>query len=241
MRKLASYARNPFDAKSISFHRLSSYTTDHAESLQADNPGGVHDVRIAATLAAFSVVELRFNQDLANLGTRKAYKSAKDLFRQGLGADTERVEIALKAAFGANGLQVQQAFPQGRSVFSKCPDDMVDNHLSIMNGVVAANAASLTPAIVTFSAGLVSGWATLYAQSEEASAEKTFSEAERRAARLALQTELYLNLAHLMACYPRQPEKLAQYMKQHLLQDLSEVDDDEDEEEEPEPEPPVEE
>ncbi len=61
-------------------------------------------------------------------------------------------------------------------------------------------------------------------------------------ARLGLQTELYLNLAHLMASYPRQPEKLAQYMKQHLLEDHPAGPDDENEEEGGgDPEPPVEE
>lgn len=238
MRNLASYARNPFDDREISYPELSAYTSDHVGNLQVDNPGGVHGARITATLSAYSVCETCFNQDMANLGTRKARKSAKSLFREGLAADTERVEIALKAAFGANAAEVQQAFPQGRSIFGTCPDDMVNNHLSIMNTVVAANAASLTPAIVTFSAGLVSGWTTIYSQSETATAEKNYSEAEKRTARAALQLQLYLNLAHLMTTYPRQPEKLEQYMKQHLLEDHPAAPD---EEEEPEPEPPVEE
>lgn len=238
MKKLASYARNPFDSDEISLAELCAFTTDTLENLQADNPGGVHDARIAATTAAYSVVESCFDEDLANLGTRKARKTAKRLYRESLRGGTERVEIALKAAFGPDAAEVQQAFPSGRNVFNTCTDDLVNNHLAVMNGVVTANAASLAPASVTFSAGLVSGWAAIYAQSESASAEKNYSETEKRAARLELQLQLYLNLAHLMATYPRQPGKLEQYMKQHLLDDHPNAPDGD--EEEPEPPPPEE-
>lgn len=60
-----------------------------------------------------------------------------------------------------------------------------------------------------------------------------------RDARKALQRELYLTLVYLMVTYPLQPEKLEQYMKQHLLEDHPAAPDDG--EVEPEPAPPVEE
>jgi len=125
--------------------------------LQADNPAGVHDTRIAATAAAYSVVETCFNQDIANLGTRKARKTAKRLFRDNLREGTGRVEIALKAAFGPNAAEVQQACPNGRSIFNSCTDDLFNHYLTVLNGVDAANASSLPPATVTFPAALVSG------------------------------------------------------------------------------------
>lgn len=76
-------------------------------------------------------------------------------------------------------------------------------------------------------------------QSEESSAVKNHSVAEKRDARKALQRELYLTLEYLMVTYPLQPEKLEQYMKQHLLEDHPAAPDDG--EVEPEPAPPVEE
>jgi len=189
-----------------------------------------------------NVVETRYGADLAALGTRKARKTAKNLFHDGLPDATARIEIAIKAAFGPKAAEVQQAFPSGRSLFSSSPDDLLGAAIGVMNSVVAANSASLPPATVTLSAGLVTGWAAVYTESEAASAVKNHSVAEKRAARKALQRELYLTLVHLMVTYPLQPEKLEQYMKQHLLEDhLSSPDDEEDDDEGDEPDPPVEE
>lgn len=240
MRQLINFFKNPFDSKAISLAELSAFTTDTIGNLQADNPGGVHDARIAALTAAYSVVETCHSADFASLGTRKARKTAKRLFREGLPAATDRIEGALKAAFGPQAAEVQQAFPEGRSAFNRVTDDHLHVPLGTMNDIVAANAASLTPAIVTLSAGLVSNWAAIHTQSEEATSAKNHTEVEKRAARQALQHQLYLTLAHLMLTYPAQPAKLQQYMKQHLLEDHPATPD-EDDDEGGEPEPPVEE
>ena len=238
MRQLINFFKNPFESPEISLAEESAFTTDLVSNLQNDNPLGVHDARITALTSAYGTVETCHAADMAALGTRKARKTAKNLFRDGLPEATARIEIALKAAFGPQGAEVQQAFPSGRNLFGKSPDDLLGAAIGVMNGVVVANAASLPPAIVTLSAGLVTGWAAVYAQSEDASGAKNYSVTEKRAARKALQYQLFLTLVHLMSTYPLQPEKLEQYMKQHLLEDHPAAPD---EEEEPEPEPPVEE
>ena len=240
MRQLVNFFKNPFDHRGISLAEISAFTTDTVGNLQAQNPAGVHDARIAAITAAYSVVETFHSADLAALGTRKARKTAKNLFRESLPAATERVEIALKAAFGPKAAEVQQAFPGGRNLFSVSTDDLLSHPIGVMNAVVATNAASLPPAIVTLSAGLVSSWTGIYAQSEQAAAAKSYNETEKRAARQALQFQLYLTLAHLMVTYPLQPEKLEQYMKQHLLEDHPAASSDDDDEGGGEPPPPVE-
>jgi hypothetical protein len=237
MRQLINFFSNPFESSDISLAEESAFTTDLVGNLQNDNPLGVHDARITALTSAYSTVETCLGADLAALGTRKARKTAKNLFRDGLPDATARIEIALKAAFGPNAAQVQQAFPSGRTLFGKSPDDLLGAAIGVMNSVVAANAASLTPAIVTLSAGQVTGWAAVYTQSEAASAVKTHSVTEKRAARKALQRELYLTLVHLMVTYPLQPDKLEHYMKQHLLEDHPAAPDEDEPEEEA---PPVE-
>ena len=241
MRQLINFFKNPFDSADISLAELSAFTTDTIGNLQADNPGGVHDARIAALTAAYSVVETCHSADFASLGTRKARKTAKRLFRDGLPAATDRIEGALKAAFGPQAAEVQQDFPEGRSGFSRVTDDHLHVPLGAMNDIVAASAASLTPAIVTLSAGLVSSWETIHTQSEEATAAKSHTEVEKRAAREALQLQLYITLAHLMLTYPAQPAKLEQYMKQHLLEDHPAAPGEDEDDEGGEPEPPAEE
>lgn len=239
MRQLVNFFKNPFDSKDISLAELCAFTTDTVGNLQEHNPAGVHDARITGITSTYSGVESCHGADLASLGTRKARKTAKSLFRESLPAATERVEISLKAAFGANAAEVQQAFPSGRTAFNRSTDDLLGEALGVMNAVVVANAAALPPAIVTLSAGLVTSWATLYAQSEAATAQKSYTEAEKRAARQVLQFQLYLTLVHLMATYPLQPEKLEQYMKQHLLEDQPSAADEEEEDEEPTPPTPT--
>lgn len=238
MRQLISFFKNPFDSKSISLAELCSFTTDTVGNLQADNPSGVHDARITAITSAYGGVETCHGTDLAKLGTRKARKTAKNLFRESLAASTERIEISLKAAFGTRAAEVQQAFPSGRTAFRRSTDDLLGTALSVMNGVVVANAASLPPAIVTLSADLLTNWTTLHTQSETASAEKSYTEMDKRAARQALQFQLYLTLVHLQATYPLQTAKLEQYMKQHLIADHPATKEEEDagEEEALEPE-----
>lgn len=241
MRQLTSFFKNPFDSKEISLDELDAFTTDTIGNLQTDNPGGVHDTRIAGLITAHSLVETCHSADFASLGTRKARKTAKRLFREGLPAATDRIEGALKGAFGSKAAEVQQAFPEGRSIFNSVTDDHLNIPLGTMNDIVAANAASLTPAIVTLSAGLVSSWAAIHTQSEEATSAKNHTEVEKRAARQALQLQHYLTLAHLMLTYPAQPAKLQQYMKQHLLEDHPATPGEEGDEAGEEPEPPVEE
>ncbi len=240
MRNLARFLANPFDSPAISLAELTAFTTDHIERMIANNPDGELDARISATTAAFGELETAFTQDLLQLGSRKARKTAKRLFRDGLRAQTNRIEGALRGAFGAHAAQVQEAFPQGRGIFNQCQDDDLNNHLDIMNTVVAANAANLPASVVTLSSGLVTNWSTLYQESESATGGKTATEADKRAAREALQLELYHNLTKLMELFPGLPGRLPLYMQQHLLEDnpASQVEDPEDEENGQEEEPP---
>ena len=83
-------------------------------------------------------------------------------------------------------------------------------------------------------AALKTAWITLYSASESATGAKTTTEEGTQLARENLQLMLYLNLCKLMEMFPRQPEKLALYMQQSLL----EVPTSEEEDEDPEPPAP---
>ena len=219
MRDLTRFLVNPFDDPGISLAELMAFATDHLERMVVKNPGNALDARIAATTPALETVAACAGDDQVKLGVRRARKAAKDAFRAGLPEQTRRIEATLQSVFGVGSAQVQEAFPNGRTIFSVCTDDLLATHLQPMNTVVVANAAQLAPVIVTLSAGMVSTWNALHTQSETATAAKANTEAEKRAARAALQLQLYLNLAKLMELFPRQPEKLPEYMQQHLLED----------------------
>ncbi|MEZ5384138.1 MAG: hypothetical protein R3F13_01350 [Prosthecobacter sp.] len=77
---------------------------------------------------------------------------------------------------------------------------------------------------------LTTAWVTIYTASEAATGSKTVSQEGKKLARENLQLMLFLNLVKLMEMFPRQPEKLALYMQQHLLENPESP-------EEPEPPP----
>jgi hypothetical protein len=88
-----------------------------------------------------------------------------------------------------------------------------------LHAALVAKQDDLGAPVVVSAQTLKNNWMTIYAASEEKSGEKTTTEAGKRTARLALQLELYFNLIELMKMFPRQPEKLALYMTQSLLED----------------------
>ena len=219
MRLLRRYFESPFESRNISLPELLAFATDHLERMVTDNPGGALDGRIAATSAALHALAQCAGDDQIKLGVRQARKSAKDAFRAGLAEPLRRVQGALEAAFGIGSAPVLEAFPWGRSVFSQCADDQLASHLEPLRVVVTSQAAALPGEIVTLMNELVTRWAAVHAESESATGAKAAQEAQKRAARSALQRELYLNLVRLMELFPMQVDKLEFYMQQHLLED----------------------
>lgn len=232
MRNLSRFLENPFDDPNISMDELMAFSTDNLERMIAANTAGEWDDDISATLTALENLATADGNNQAKLGVRRARKNAKNAFRRSLPEQVRRVASTLEGITGVNSAAMDEAFPEGRTVFGDSADDRLAIHLGRMNDVVIANTAQLPAAIVTLSASLVSNWTSLHSESESASGEKALSEEARRVARAALQLQLYRNLIHLMDLFPRQPEKLAIYMQQHLLEDHPSQ-----EEEEPTPEP----
>jgi hypothetical protein len=232
MIRLTRFLINPFRDPAISLAEEMAFGTDHLERMVANNPGGALDARIAATSTALDVLSTCAGNDLIKLGVRRARKSAKDAFRASLPEQARRIQGVLEGVFGVGSAQVLEAFPQGRTVLTQCTDDLLLGYLQSINTVVATNAGTLPAAIVTLAASLVPNWTALHAESESSTGDKSATEAEKRAARTALQDQFYLTLATLMELFPNQPDQLPLYMQQHLLEDHPA------EEEDPVPEPP---
>jgi hypothetical protein len=112
----------------------------------------------------------------------------------------------------------------------------VQNHLQTLVNGITAHQADLGAPLVAQATALKDNWMTVYNASEAATGAKTTTQEEKRMARQNLQLMLFLNLLKIAQMFPRQPEKLAMYMQQHLLENPQESEPDP----EPEPEPPVE-
>lgn len=230
MRTLASFLENPFDDDGISMNELIAFATDHLQRLIANNPNGELNDRIAPLTSSLATVEDCVTDDQGRLGLRKARKQAKDDFRLQIPVDVKRIEAGFIAAFGADSPVLLEALPQGRTIFQTCRDDQVEVHLQTLLDATTTHQASLAPATLTQATTLKNNWVTIYQASEASTGSKTVTQEGKKLARENLQLMLFLNLLKLAEMFPRQPEKLALYMMQHLLENPSAPD---------EPTPPV--
>ena len=219
MIKLSRFLEVPFDDEEIAMAELLAFTTDHLQRMIANNPGAMFNARITATTVALTAVANCATDDLTRLGLRKGAKDAKDAYLKALPDNIARLHAAVVYKYGPNGPQVVQCFPQGRSPFSRTTDDMVQNHLQTLLNGVTAHQSALGAQVVADVGGLLSTWLAVYGASESTTGAKKATEAEKKAARLNLQLELFKTLLTIAMNFPRQPEKLALFMQQSLLED----------------------
>lgn len=219
MRILKRFVENPFDDPAISFDELIAFSTDHLQRLIANNPGALWNNRITATSTALLAVEACLTDDLTKLGLRKSRIQTKDTFRRTLPEKIAMINGVVVGQFGPNAPEVTECFPTGRSVFSTCPDDLVENHLRTLINGLTAHQADLGPEVAGDAGGLLSTWLAVYGASASSTAQKTTAQDAKKNARLNLQLELFKNLLTIALNFARQPDKVSLYMVQSLLDD----------------------
>jgi len=134
MMKLHRFFQNPFASPSFGISKLLAFTNDHLAKMEAINPGGIFDGRIAATKAALQAVN---NADVENgerLGLRKGRKGEKRKFRKALPGSIGKIYGAVVAKFGSKAAVMKEFFPSGRSAFIKCRDVILDDELVVLIG-----------------------------------------------------------------------------------------------------------
>jgi len=218
MRNLSRFLENPFDDKGISIGELFACATDHAGRMAGNNPGGELTARITATNSAIALVNDTYTDDETKLAIRKARKLAKDNYRVELRGELGKVAAAVIAVFGEGTTQYLQCFPHGRSIFNSCRDDQLAAQIQVVINGVTANQAQLGAPLVAQATALKTTWEGIYTASEESTVAKITTREEKRLARENLQLMLFLNLLKIAEMFPRQPEKLALYFQQSLLE-----------------------
>lgn len=219
MKDLFRYLEVPFDDDSISIAELISFSSDHLQRLVLHNPGAQFNTRITATTTALTALGTCTTDNISKLGLRKACKQGKNAFREALPGHIAKLYAAVVAKYGAESPQVTNCFPQGRTIFSTCTDDLMSPHLQALSNWLSAHQPDLGPQPANDAGGLLSTWTALYAASESSTAAKASTEEARRAARANLQLELFKNLLAIAAVYARQPEQISLFMQQSLLED----------------------
>lgn len=220
MKDLSKLFEVPFDDPGISFNELTAFGTDNVQRMNTNDPVGLA-TRIAATTAALNVVLNCATDDTVKLGARKAAKEVKKTFRANLPEAISAIWLIVAGHYGMNAPQLLEVFPRGRSVFNAggATDDGLQVELDALVVALTAKQAALGAAVVATATTLKTNWMAIHETSEEASSAKSNTEEGKREARRNLQLELYFNLIELMKMFPRQPDKLALYMTQSLLED----------------------
>jgi uncharacterized protein YgfB (UPF0149 family) len=214
---LHKYLTNPFNDPNISLDELVAFGTDHLARLIANNPTAVFAARITATTTALNGVSGAFTDDKTKLALRKSKKQAKENFRAALPAAIGKIYGAVQAQFGDAGVQMTECFPQGRTVFTQCPDGALAGELqTVINGVTDYQAQLGAP-VVAAATALLTGWTAVFQTSETSTGNKSTTQLAKNNARLALQLELFKNLLTLALNFPDQPAQLDVYMQQSLL------------------------
>lgn len=218
MKNLANSLNVPFDDRQISEPELLAFSTDNIQRMNANSPVALA-ARIAATTAALGIVAQCSSDDMVRLGARKAAKDVKDTFRGNLKDQINTIYVKVLAQYGMDAPQLVEVFPKGRTIYQSVTDDKLQVELNALVAALTVKVAVLGAPLIAVATGLKDNWMLVYAASESTSGQKTTTEAGKHTARLNLQLELYFNLIELMKMFPRQPEKLALYMTQSLLED----------------------
>jgi hypothetical protein len=218
MNDLFKFGANPFDDIRINLNRLIDYSGTHLQRMVTNNPGALLNVRITATTTALSALDATMSDNDVKLALRMARVQAKDAFRAALPRNLARIHGAVVAAFGSDSTQLTECFPQGRTPFFTCPDDQLDDKLQALLTCLTPMAAQVGQTHIDNLGGLLSTWIALLGAVESASASKNNSETARRAARTALQLELFNNLLTLAMAFPNDEATITMYCPQHLLE-----------------------
>lgn len=234
MRTLSRFLENPFDDDGISLAEQMTFSLDNLVRMSANNTGGELTARIAATTSSLTLVEDCYEDDEGKLAIRKARVEAKDNFRQTLSNEVGRIMGSVVAAYGEGSPEVLECCPHGRRVFGECRDIEVQAHLNTLVLGVTAHLADLGQPVVDRATNLEAAWNTIFHASKDSTGARTTTQEGKRLARENLNLMLFLNLLKIAEMFPRQPERLALYMRQDLLENPQSPPDPEPE---PEPEP----
>jgi hypothetical protein len=227
---LVRFGENPFDDRQISTEELGKYGTEHLGRMTADPISGQLDAEIAATATALQDFDVTISSETVKKGVQKARTAAKAAFREDLPNPISQIHGAVIGRFGQNSPRIAEFFPEGRTVFNQCQDNLLDNKLTALRDALQAEETA-TPgpfaAALALAVGLVTTWTGIYGAATTGRAQGAQSADVRRAAGLALRTQLYKNVLKIASIYagqltpdgqPLGAERIGHYCPQHLLE-----------------------
>ena len=217
MRDPRNYFINPFQSRNISDNEMAAVTTDHIGKLGNQNSEGDWTARIAATAAAMAAFDDGITDNMTQGDFRKARKLAKNNLREALPKAVAGIAKWVEAEFGEGSPQVVQVIGSGVTTLYRLPDDEVENYLKkVIDGLTPLIGNGVDQARLTDATALKAQWDTIYAASEQSTADKRLSEEERRAAREVLEDVLFETLLMIAQANRGNPDILGNFFTPSL-------------------------
>lgn len=177
---LYKVGENPYDDKNISLAALTAFTEEHVGLVLADPVSADVALELTAVSNGFNALDTVIGNETVKLGLRKARVAAKNQFRAELSNEISKVYGAPLIAFGQDGVELLEIFPNGREIFSVSDDSQLEVHLAALNTAMQARAAELDATAVALATTLLTNWQTIYGNTITAKGQKTSVAQTRR-------------------------------------------------------------
>ena len=207
----------PLSESSIGMHTLLGYNTANVAAMMTNNPNNLFSERITATTAAANALEDGISSELDKGALQLMRTQLKDTFRAMLVEIIGRLYSAVAAKFGMKSAELLRVFPHGRSIFTQCKQESLNNYLQQLATGIAAYAQALGPDVVAQANNLVTTWNSLYQEASESQRLKKGVAVSRQALRTALEVELWKNVLWVAYNFPGDEAKMKLYCPQELL------------------------
>ena len=207
----------PLSDSLIGVHTLLTYNTANVAAMMTNNPDNLFTERIAATMAAANALEDGISSELDKGALQIMRTQLKEAFRATLPDQIGRLYAAVGAKYGLKSAELTRVFPQGRSIFTQCKQESLNNYLEQLAAGIAAYAQALGADVVTQANNLVTTWDSLYQESSQSKRAKKGVAVSRQALRAALEVELWKNVLWVAYNFPGDEAKMKLYCPQELL------------------------
>lgn len=108
-------------------------------------------------------------------------------------------------------------FPKGSFAITLATDDNLKSELKALAGKLRSLGDAIPPEIAQEADDLLAEWLVIYENSEQSTAAKQKSVADKRASRKVLAWELYLNILEIVRLFPNDKRAIERYSVQSLL------------------------
>ncbi len=220
---LKKYFEIPFEDPAISFDECLLFSEDHLAKLKGQNDAGPYAGQLLAlvtpTQTAFDAFNNAMSERDSQTASREGGTMTKDQALEAFQMHVRRREGTIKGAFGKPSPQYEQFFPRGLSEYNRATMANAEVLMDRMVTKTTAFQTDLGVPMVTEFTSLRAAFVTARAAQLDQKSDVTGARDALYAARGVLEAQMTVNLLTLAIKFMKQPEKVALFFNQSLLED----------------------